>query len=136
MKKDYYRGQTDDGIWFYGDLKKSAGFCWINDKLVDPNTVGQSTGLKDINGKEIFEDDIIDFVKDGELCDTPCFVRWHKYLTMFYTPFSYEDKPKEDDTKASLGEMIYQHGYQVKVLGNIYDNTKLIPTYSPFFTMK
>ena len=80
---------------------------------VDPETVGEFTGLTDKNGKRIFEGDI---VKYGDTVHKVVFENRNKtaYFGLVYSPLE------------TLPFGHYQDLRQIEIIGNIHDNPELL----------
>jgi uncharacterized phage protein (TIGR01671 family) len=112
MRQIKFRGKSG-GEFIHGNLRYqhvSLPFIEKADDathyLVDPETVGQYTGLKDKNGKEIFEGDILE---SGGLILPIHVDDFHGFRFM-------------------VGKEVLVRAYAVygEIIGNIHDNPKLI----------
>lgn len=90
----------------------SGGIC----TLVDPETVGEYAGQKDINGKEIYEGDIVNRRDEG----FPLTKNWNGVVKMITGSYLVENLEGTD------GEYLFDELAEVEVIGNIYDNPELL----------
>ena len=128
MREILFRGKRlDNGAWETGSLVIVRMDChdaqyYIADKMtgyhtpVDPSTVGQYTGLKDKNGKRIFEGDVAKVLqgKDKDIA----YVGFENGAFMLY--------PKTGNIyERTLWEYWY-NDWDVEVIGNITDNPEFL----------
>lgn len=122
MREILFRGKSEDndqweeGFYSGNHVRYGSGISVIendwDDYTVDPETVGQFTGLTDKNGKKIFEDDIVK-TRHGVrriIFEYGCFCAW---------------KPNTELT-ANLRGYVHELDGNIEVIGNIHDNPELL----------
>jgi len=112
---DEYNNDVEDGVWVHGSLRCDVGkytiFQFETERAdyveyeIDPSTICQCTGLKDKNGKLIWENDIMKYE----------WFRMPRVDVVKYAPpmFTYSKVVRWD---LGIDE----------VIGNIFDNPELI----------
>lgn len=138
-----FRGKyVYDGEWVYGDYVQDfdmdifeiVGFRYIPtddgelrkpfSEVVDPETVGQSTARKDIDGNRIFEDDILRFTLYGHAYTGVVTYKKGAFLVALTEPLKYSFCMT---ATVSLDEATR---YGAVVIGNIHDNPELLEVES------
>lgn len=125
MREILFRGKRfDNGDWVFGDLiREKWGYQVVTSSgngysrknyVITEETIGQYTGLKDKNGKRIFEGDIISFFNWGGNVLKRAVV-WDPQLGRFSVFI---------DGALSVGVNPISGPH--KVIGNIHDNPELM----------
>ena len=121
----YRAKRIDNGEWTYGYLygiweRKYILWGMTNNvpdmTEVEPSTICQCTGLKDKNGKLIWENDIC-IITDGTLDEEDGYFRldWEIDRAMF-----------EFEGTGICANFDNVSGYDCEVVGNIFDNPELL----------
>ena len=121
-----FRGKRiDTGEWVYGlpscdeDGEIEEIEVWSEDDInfysVDPETICQCTGIKDKNGKLIWENDIVNCLTK----DCSGYIGWNESEAGFYFNVLLEDGSFEE-------KHIYDYQDCIEVIGNTFDNPDLL----------
>jgi uncharacterized phage protein (TIGR01671 family) len=121
-----FRGKRkDNGKWVYCEFTRLLyGIIEISERTeVDPETVGQYTGLRDKDGEKVFEGDIVQFtyreiILTGEIVYLP------EDMSFGVRDLKNADWKVEGETSPFAVWRSKDNDF--KVIGNIHDNPELL----------
>lgn len=129
MRTIKFRGKTFSNKWVCGFLHKATGSDSLMIQInsfdsfgVNPDTVGQFTGLHDKNGKEIYEGDIVKTKQFGKELD-----RGGDFVNVSgYDVFEIKYINAQFMFNNRLRYFYLHRNTTCEVIGNIHDNPELL----------
>ena len=136
-----FRGKRlDNGKWLYGDLmhdNHQGCYIYPNDctglyteNKVDPDTVGEFTGMRDRHGKKVFEGDVVRR-RDSAFgyVDTGV-VKYDFHLGAFVLEYESYGRTYQSTFKKGFsdndGKCTIEETYSYEVIGNIHNNPEFV----------
>lgn len=142
MREILFRAKSNQS-WCYGyvhkDYESSMSNKWRlttaygDAKVVNPNTIGEWTGLIDKNNVMIFEGDIVGIgryfnnnylTKDNYVCKYDTNSASFKFYYIIPKDIADVNKYAILGDGAALSDM--ERGFTIEVIGNIYDNPEIL----------
>lgn len=168
MREIKFRGLTEGGTCVYGDLinyengrkavigrqLSAPGYLSVEGARISPvkaETIGQYTGLKDVNGNEVFEGDILNvfYKSDDGKHNHDCIYRavfgvlndiQFIFIGLMWRSHGYNQYPTSSTLKVEYGQLDYSYSQDLEryellapdrtsyfeVIGNIHQNPELL----------
>ena len=122
-------GATDNGTLEPRNDKGRIVVLYGTETEVLCDTVCQFTGLRDINGKDIYEGDIVECVSWNEYFTNPdtgeVMQPFRRKMYVAFVNGAYKMvEPMPEPMKDNVWDIIYNG--DITIIGNIYDNPELI----------
>lgn len=131
IEKDYLNEEDIaidnlSNIFIFERYDKNDSDLWYTRLLPDPgnkrHVIEQFTGLKDKNGTEIYEGDVVKVKHKDWIEPTIHIVKW--FGDEEYPAFNL--KPELDEAVNSIALVAQSDFFSVKVVGNIHENPELL----------
>lgn len=138
MREIKFRGKLlNSGKWAYGnlDIKKTGTAIITPDKTalgtygrVEPETIGQYTGLHDKKGQEIYEGDIVRFPANDEYDEVNyiSYECWFDSRDTFKYGWHFSRSKFHGCLCGGNSCVSMEWARQLEVIGNVHDNKELL----------
>ncbi len=130
MREIKFRGKPTEGKWVYGSFFDSGEYAVIYDPSDKTyyqcylESIGQYTGFKDKNGKEIYEGDAVQRFNDNPVRFPDGSKKYSSWMVVFeYGGWKFKDTPCSPTTSYPS---FYSNAQYMEVIGNIYENPELL----------